>query len=168
MNFKGIPFLSRSKPALPLVTKFTITSHTPHTLPRPPVPQFHILARTSLFDKKVSRPVLTLYMPIHIELIPLRPRSTTPRQPPARRTIHRQREQILRFRVIGHKTGTHEEVDQAKEVHGEDEEENDVEDALPRVEDAGGVLLGGDGCVEGEVDAGIECVQAVIPGVVKG
>ena len=158
-----------SKSASAPIAKLTITSHRLQTLPLPACLEL-ILTRTLaiLLDKEMVRVLRVLNMPGDIKLVSLRSASAAARQALGRRAVDREREEVLRLRVVGDEAGAQEEVDEAEDVGGEDEHEHGVEDPLPLLENAGCVFLRRDGCVEGEVDAWVECVRGVVPEVVVG
>lgn len=80
-------------------------------------------------------------IPFGAELFLLRPAAAAAVQASARRGIHREAEQVLRLGEIGHETALEQKVCEAEEVREENKSEDGVEDPLPLLGPAGGVVL---------------------------
>lgn len=94
-------------------------------------PAFQRRRTSSILNIEVLALVIHFDVPVHEELLSLRPAAASAVERVTGRRIQRQSEQVLWLNEVRHKAMADEEVDETEKVGGEREEEDDVEDALP-------------------------------------
>lgn len=94
-------------------------------------PAFQRRRASSVLYIEVLALVIHFDMPVHEELLSLRPAAASAVERVTRRRIQRQSKQVLGLNEVRHKAVADEEVDETEKIGGEREEEDYVEDALP-------------------------------------
>lgn len=127
----------------PRTTQLAIRPHRllKYRMPPPQLKLLRNLLRSRISNIKMPRILFAINMPICIQLITRWAGPATPRHSMGGRTVYRESEEVLGLGVVGDEAGAGEEIEEAKCVGEEDENENDVEHAFPVGGGAGCVLL---------------------------
>lgn len=86
--------------------------------------------------------------PVDFELILVRSTAATTRQLTTWRGVDGEGEHIVRFNEVGHEPTSEDEIDEAEDVHSENQSKNNVEHALPWLRAPRRIILSLKSCIK--------------------